>query len=243
MIYKAVKGQVSYGEAIGILLLDTYTPFIPGDVGNASTYSFPVRYKVVENFTVGRIFSHDLTAVDSLITAGKELVKEGVKAVTGDCGYMALYQKQIANELEVPVFLSSLLQVPFISSMLKADEKVGIIVANSEAFDRRLLDAVGITDDMHIKIQGLEKKKNFYQAAIIETGTLDADAVEREVVEAAMELTKDDPKVKAIILECSLLPPYGSAVQKAVNMPVFDYVTMINYVYSALVKRPFQGSM
>ncbi|WP_366921998.1 aspartate/glutamate racemase family protein [Metallumcola ferriviriculae] len=243
MIYEARPGQVSYGEAIGVLLLDTFAPFIPGDVGNASTYSFPVRYKVVKGFTAERIFNHDLTVLDSLMEAGRELVNEGVKAVTGDCGYMALYQQQLANELEVPVFLSSLLQVPFISRMLKRDEKVGIIVANSGSFNSTLLNAVGVTEDIPISIKGLEDKKNFHQAAIIETGTLDAEKIEQEVVSASRELTAQDPKVKAILLECSMLPPYGAAVQKAVNLPVFDYVTMINYVYTALIKRPFTGFM
>lgn len=52
MIYKAKKGQSSYGEAVGIFLLDTFTPFIPGDVANASSYKFPVRFQRVKGFTV-----------------------------------------------------------------------------------------------------------------------------------------------------------------------------------------------
>jgi hypothetical protein len=50
MIYHARKGQVSSGEAIGILLLDTAVPFIPGDVANATTYDFPVCFRKVEGF-------------------------------------------------------------------------------------------------------------------------------------------------------------------------------------------------
>lgn len=77
------------------------------------------------------MFTKDLMMLDSVLEAGKELVKEGVKAVTGDCGFMAIFQKELANQLEVPVFLSSLLQLSFISRMLGDGEKVGVITSNS----------------------------------------------------------------------------------------------------------------
>lgn len=243
MVYRARKGQVSYGEAIGILMLESYAPFIPGDVGNASTYGFPVRYRTVKNFTVERLFNKDMSLLDSVIEAGEELVKDGVKAITGDCGYMALFQQELANCLEVPVFMSSLLQVPFISRMLRADEKVGIICASSNVLDPSLLEAVGIDPKISIHIRGLEDQPYFYQAAVAEVGILNSIEIEKEVISAAKQMVEKDPRVKAILLECSMLPPYGEAVQKAVNLPVFDYITMINYVYSAVVKKKYSGFM
>ncbi|PLS02481.1 aspartate/glutamate racemase family protein [Neobacillus cucumis] len=243
MIYEARKGQVSYGEAIGILLLDTFAPFIPGDVGNATTYSFPVRFRKVEGFSVTRLFNKDRTVLDSLVEACQELVSEGVKAITGDCGYMALFQKELAERVEVPIFLSSLLQVPFISNMLSEDEKVGIICADSRILDSDLLEAAGVHASIPICVSGLENKENFYKAAIEEVGTLDAKQIEKEVVSAAKQMVENNPMVKAILLECSMLPPYAASVQEAINLPVFDYITMINYVYSSVVKKRFEGYM
>ncbi|HPB84134.1 MAG TPA: aspartate/glutamate racemase family protein, partial [Spirochaetota bacterium] len=92
MIIHAKKGQTSYGEAIGILMLDTFTPFIHGDVGNAATFPFPVRYQRVEGFTVTMALKKAGSVLDSIIEAAKELEREGVKAITGDCGYMILHQ-------------------------------------------------------------------------------------------------------------------------------------------------------
>ena len=37
MIYTTQNGQVSSGEAIGILLLETAVPFIPREVANPTT--------------------------------------------------------------------------------------------------------------------------------------------------------------------------------------------------------------
>jgi len=244
MIYRARKGQASYGKVIGILLLDTtFAPYIPGDVANATTYSFPVTFKKVEGLTVKAIFSKDARFLDKVIEASKELVKEGVKAITGDCGFMAIYQKEVAEELDVPIFLSSLLQLPFLTRILGEKKKVGIITANSEALDEELLREVGVKNTDSVSIIGMENKEYFRKAIIEEEGWLDSQKIEKEVIETAKELVENDPRVKTILLECSALPPYGLAVQRAVNMPVFDYISVINYVYSGLVKRKYEGVM
>lgn len=243
MLYRARKGQTNYGEAIGILMIETFEPFIPGDVGNATTFSYPVRYRKVDGFTFQRLYDKDPALLEPILDAARELVREGVRAITGDCGFMALYQREIADALEVPVFMSSLLQIPFISATLRKDEKVGIIALDSRRLTPEFLEKIGIDPSIPVYIKGLEDKKNFHDAAIIDVGILDDEKVEAELVEAAREMVDDDPRVKAILLECSMLPPYGAAIQEAVNLPVFDFVTMIDYVFSAVVKRRFEGFM
>lgn len=242
MKYEARKGQVSYGEPIGILMLDTYTPFIPGDVGNASTYDFPVRYQTVEGLTVKRIFSKDKSAYDSLLSAAKKLTSQGVRAVTGDCGFMAIFQNRLANDLKVPVFLSSMLQVPFINKMIGKNEKVGIITANAKSLDdEKLLSEVGINHRDDLIIKGLENKENFNKSIIEEVGVLESELIKKEVVETAEDMIDENPNVKSILLECSVLPPYAKAVQDKIGLPVFDYITMINYVYSTIVQKEYKG--
>ena len=241
MIYHARKGQVSSGEAIGILLLDTSVPFIPGDVANATTYDFPVRFRKVEGFTVARAIGKDPTIYGALKTAAQELVDQGVRAVTGDCGFMALHQKRLARDLEVPVFLSSLLQIPFMLSILGEKSKVGVLTADGSSLDETLLAVVGVTDADRLVVEGLEAQPHFHRFAIQETGTLDTEKVAAEVVEAGRHLMARDKTIKALLLECSLLPPYAAALQAAVQVPVFDYITMINFVFSAVVKQPYEG--
>jgi Asp/Glu/hydantoin racemase len=243
MIYKARSGQASYGEAIGILLLDCFTPFIPGDVANATTYSFPVRFRRVEGLTTKRVLGKDPTAFEPLLEAAEELAGQGVRAITGDCGFLAIHQRRLAASIEVPVFLSSLLQISFISSLLGPDQKVGIITADSKSLDETLLKATGVKSSDNLVIRGMENQENFSKAVIEETGVLDSEKVEREAVSVAREMVAEDQEVRALLLECSCLPPYARAIQKAVELPVFDYVTMINYVHSALVREDFEGQI
>lgn len=241
MIYTTKKGQVSAGEAIGILLLETSVPFIPGDVANATTYAFPVRFQKVDGFSVRRALAKDPSVYEDLCDAAQQLVQQGVRAITGDCGFMGIHQKKLAREFKIPVFLSSLLQIPFISLVIGDKALMGVISADSKSISNDLLSAVGVSDISNLVIAGLEESRNFYRFAIEETGSLDSKAVEEEVVTLARDMVAKNPNIKALLLECSLLPPYGAAVQEAVGLPVFDYITMINFVFSAVVRQRYTG--
>ena len=245
MRYRVKTGQVSYGEAIGIVLVENYVPFIPGDVANATTYNYPVRFQRVDGLTVARIFDHDMDLLSVVQEAVRFLEREGVRAVTGDCGFLAVYQQSIARSAGIAVFLSSLMQIPFISQIIGDDGDIGVITANRDALTKQVFTGAGVPGDMlgRVRIRGMEDHSHFSDAVVRELGELDTDLIEQAVVQRAEALCRDHPRIKAILLECSLLPPYGAAVQDAVGLPVFDFVTMIDFVYSAVVKRRFTGYM
>jgi aspartate/glutamate racemase len=236
------KNQSWYGESIGILILDATYPCIPGNVGNASTFPFPVRYKVFKEASIERLIKkRDKNLVQLFIDAAIELQEEGVKAITGACGFMALFQREVSAAVNVPVFISSLLQIPFIYQIKK--QKIGIITADSKSLTPEHFISVGVTEEIPLLIGGMEDQKEFREAILEEKGTLDSDLIEREVVDVAKKLITKNPDIGALVLECSDLPPYAHAIQKEVNLPIFDFTTMIQYVHTALVRREFQGFM
>ncbi|MGK2907308.1 MAG: aspartate/glutamate racemase family protein [Desulfuromonadales bacterium] len=243
MLFQAQRNQTSYGEAIGILLLDSGAPFIQGDVGNATTYDFPVRFKRIDGLTVKHILAHDKSFVEKMIEGASELEREGVKAITGDCGFMAIYQNEVKQAVGIPVLLSSLLQIPFIKSTIPNGSKIGILTANSQALTPEVFEQTGIASEDSLVISGLENCKNFREAALEETGELDSDKIRAEMVETAMKLITRNQGIRSILLECSMLPPYAADVQKATNLPVYDFVTMINYAYSAIKTRHYADTM
>ncbi len=234
------KKQSWYGESIGILILDATYPCIPGNVGNASTFPFPVRYKVVKEASIERLIKQkDITLLEPFIDAAIELQEEGVKAITGACGFMALFQREVSDALDVPVFLSSLLQIPFIYQIKK--QKIGIITADSKSLTPEHFISVGVNKEIPLLIGGMEDQKEFREAILEEKGTLDSDLIEGEVVGVAKKLITENPDIGALVLECSDLPPYAHAIQKEVSLPIFDFTTMIQYVHTALVRKEFQG--
>jgi len=241
-VYRARRGQVAYGYSVGIVCLEYYLPFIPGDVGNASTYAFPVLYHEVKGATFDAIIVRQDPAIAPLIVeAAQELVRQGAKAVTSDCGYFGAYQREVADAVPVPVFLSRLMQASLILSTLGQSRKLAVLVANGASLSERVLERIGIVDTSRIVFRGLEDKTEFRRTVLDECGTLDVEAVEREVVDAAVEVQAEHPEVGAVLLECSDLPPYSAAVQAATGLPVFDWIGFINYVHQAVDAKPYTG--
>ena len=236
------REQAWYGESIGILILNASYPCIPGNVGNAGTFDFPVRYEKVEGASIDRLLNQqDATLVKPFTDAARNLQRAGVRAITGACGFMALFQKEVAASVDIPVFLSSLLQIPFIYKV--TGKKVGIITANASCLTEKHLENTGVTQDCPIAIAGMESQPEFKSAILEEKGTLDTVKIENEVIGVAQQLAHDNPEIGSILLECSDLPPYAAAVQDAVNLPIFDFITMINYIHSSLARMPFKGFM
>ena len=112
-------GQCVSGYSLGILVLDVAYPLIPGNVVNAHTYDFPVRVKCIKGATTERIFRGDTSLLEDFIGAAKELQSEGVRAISGACGYFANFQKDLAENLDVPVYTSALIQAPWIKKRTK----------------------------------------------------------------------------------------------------------------------------
>jgi len=199
---------------------------------------------VVKEASIERLLAkRDQTLLKPFVDAALELQEEGVKGITGACGFMALFQRDVAQALEVPVFLSSLLQIPFIYQTLRRNQKIGVITADSASLTAEHFTAVGVSPEIPLVISGMEKQKEFGEAVLKEKGTLDSRLIEREVVTVAKKMVKKNPEIGALLLECSDLPPYGHAIQKETQLPVFDFFTMIHYVHTALVRREFYGFM
>jgi Asp/Glu/hydantoin racemase len=241
-IYKVRPNAESYGHDIGILLIDCRTPFIPGDVGNASSYAFPVLYRTVPDVTLERLIEQgDLSLTDKVIAVARELEAAGVRAITSDCGYMMHFQRQVAAAVSIPVMLSSLLQLRFMASLLGDHQAIGIVCANKRRLTKELLDIAIPDARIPIHVAGLENCPNFRGPILDETDTLDSDAIEAEVVATAQALCREHPRIGAILLECSNLPPYAHAVQARTGRPVFDFLTMIDHVRAASRRSPYRG--
>jgi len=233
-------GKTIYGNFIGILMLQTRFPRIPGDIGNASTFDFPILYRIIKPATIDNIVEKtDLSLLQEFIKGAQELEREGALSITTSCGFLSIFQRELANSVMVPVFTSSLLLVPLVSRMI-GGRKVGIITANSENLTRKHLEGAGIDPSISIAIKGLEDKEEFSRMILNDSPVGNIAKIREEVKEAARELINENPDVGAIVLECANLPPYAKIIQDITNLPVFDITTLANMVYSALVRKEFK---
>lgn len=224
---------------LGILVMDAAIERIPGDAGNPATFPFPVLLRTVRGATLKRLIAEcDPALLGPFLEAGRDLVRQGVKAVTTTCGFMVLFQEELARELPVPVFTSSLLQLPFIAHTLGPLGRVGILTADAANLTAEHLRRAG-GDPGRVTIAGLEEQPAFREAIFSGTGRIDPAKVRAEVVAQAERLVAADPGIAALLFECANLPPYAAAVQRAVGLPVYDFTTMVCHVHAALVRAEY----
>ena len=221
---------------IGILMLDTTFPRILGDIGNPHTFDFPVRKKLVAGATVDRVvLKADPELLEPFIRAGLELAQGGAVALATSCGFLALFHKELTAALPIPIFTSSLLSVHLAATLLKPGQKVGILTARKASLTPRHLAGVGMGGSIPIAIQGMEGAREFTEVFINGKSTLDREACEKEMENAAKALITAHPEVGPIVLECTNMPPYAPAIRQITGRPVFDITTLLNTAAQSLM--------
>lgn len=236
-----LKGQNIAGYSIGILYNEeVWYPMLPGNVVNATTYDFPVRLMPVHGATCDRLFAGDPTLYDDVLRAARALEKEGVRAISSACGFYGNWQARLAADMDIPVAISSLVQVPMVAALLKPEQKIGVLTASKAGVTPELLNSCGIHNHDQLAVKDMYYAPQF-SAIVQDRGSFDNGVVKREIVTAAKELLAENPDMGAIVLECSDMPPYASLIQAETQLPVFDFITLIKWLHSATQQRPYRG--
>jgi hypothetical protein len=211
---------------LGVVMLETRFPRPPGDIGNPRTFAFPVRYRTVHGASPRRVVvERDRALLAPFIDAARALEGEGVAAVTTSCGFLALFQQEMAAALAVPVWTSSLLLVAEIEAGWRDGCRVGVVTADAASLTAEHLRAVGARADT--PLEGLAIDSRFRATVLEDRAELDVDEAERATVAAAQRLIARHPEVAAIVLECTNMPPYADAVRAATGRPVHDITTLV----------------
>lgn len=225
---------------IGVLCLETAFTKIAGHIRNPATFDFPVTYRVVTGATPERVVRQgDPRLLEPFIEAARELESDGVAAITSGCGFLVLFQQELADAVSVPLYASSLIQLPMVHRMLACDQQVGLLVASKESLTRRHLAAIG-GDCVPVCVAGLSGRPEFREVMLEGRRTeLDVGRLRDEVLAEAEGLAADHPRMGALIIECTDLVPFAHAVQARIGLPVFDIVTLTRMVHASLVREPF----
>jgi Asp/Glu/hydantoin racemase len=220
---------------LGVLMLDTRFPRVVGDIGHPGTFAFPVRYATVRGASPRRVVvERDPRLVAPFVAAARELEDEGVAAIATSCGFLAVFQRELAASVAVPMWTSSLLLVAELEAGLAAGERVGVVTADAASLTADHLRAVGARDDT--PIEGLALDSRFRATLLDDLDTLDEGEARRATVAAAERLVERRPHVRAIVLECTNLPPYADAVRDATGLPVHDITTLVRSRFGTATK-------
>jgi Asp/Glu/hydantoin racemase len=232
-------GKAIYGAPLGILMLEATFPRIPGDMGNATTWPFPVLYRVVSGASPEKVVLQGAAGLlPDFVAAARELVRLGAEAITTNCGFLSLFQRELAEAVAAPVATSSLMQVPWVQATLPPGKRVGVVTVSKKSLTPKHLEAAGVALDT--PIAGTENGTEFFRVLIEGAKTdMDIAAAERDVVGAGVDLVARHPEIGALVLECTNMPPYAAALAEAVRLPVYDIYSMITWFYAGLRPRVF----
>ena len=235
----ATGGKAIYGAPLGILMLEAKFPRIPGDMGNAGTWPFPVLYRVVRGASPERVVLNGAAGLlDDFLAAAADLVAQGAEAITTNCGFLSLFQREIAAHVQVPVATSALLQVPWVQATLPPGKRVGIITVSAQSLTPRHLEAAGVPADT--PFIGTEDGREFFRVLIRgEKQNMDIGLAAADILEAGRTLVRRHPDIGAIVLECTNMPPYAHALREVLGLPVYDIYSLITWLHAGLRPRDF----
>ena len=236
-------GYTNYGQDIGILMLDTKFPRIPGDIGNARSYEgIPIRYKIVKNAVTSKIMGKepDAELIKPFIEAARELEAEGVKAITTSCGFLAAFQRILADSVNIPVFSSTLILAPLIRAMINKNKKIGIFTERAWNMNENHFIKCGWSSkDIPVCVSGMPEGSPF-PALFIDGGLEEKrEVLEECMIDLAKRHMKEHPDTGAIIFECTNFGPFSRQVQDIAQVPVFGINQLIEYIASCVNIRSY----
>lgn len=234
----AYGGKNFYGAAVGILMLETRFPRVHGDIGNGATWPFPVMLRSVRGASLDQVVNKRADGLlDAFVKAGVDLIAQGADGITTSCGFMSLFQQELAEQLPVPVASSSLMQVSLVNRMLGGGKRAGVITVKKQSLSEDHLRSVGVPLDT--PIMGTEHGVEFTRAVLEDEERLNTRLATEDLVNAGLMLKENHPEVGAIILECTNMAPYAAAIRQVTGLPVYSIYSFIQWFQAGLLPRQF----
>ncbi|WP_170759818.1 aspartate/glutamate racemase family protein [Ruegeria lacuscaerulensis] len=229
----ATGGKSVYGASVGILMLDARFPRIPGDMGNALTWPFPVHYRIVRNASPDLVVRRKAEGMlGAFIDAARELVDDGVDGITTNCGFLSLLQKELTEAVPVPVVTSSLMQVEMVNRLLPAGRRAGVLTISASTLTEDHLRSAQVPEGT--PIGSTEGGQEFTRVILNNELTMDVEKAREDNVEAALAMQKEHPDLGALVLECTNMCPYAADIRAATGLPVYSVVSLVSWFQAGL---------
>lgn len=232
-------GTLYYDMPVGILCLESLFPKPRGHLRNPLTFDFPTVTRLIRGVDIPRLlFNPSPDLIEPFIEGARELERDGVKAITGSCGFMARFQDCLAQAVRVPVFMSSLLQLPLVRLMHGVAARIGVLTASMHALTEQHF-ANCATPMSSVFIQGMEGNQEFWETIIEgKRHDFDLELLEKEIVSTAYAFCQEQD-LDALVLECTDLSAFSSSIQEAIHLPVYDINSLIEYTYYAVCRPKY----
>jgi len=218
---------------LGILMLEGKMADVPGCMACEATFPYPVVRRVVAGSRTPLTAEDAWAMLPLYVETARQLAREGVAAITANCGLIALMQRELAAAVPVPVVTSALLLVPAIHRMI-GGRRVGILTFHTSAVGERNYQASGWSAaDIPVALAGVGQCESWLE--FLRTKEVPAELHARltaDLVGVVRRMLDEHPDVGALVSECTMLPACLEAVREAVPLPLFDILTILDLAMS-----------
>lgn len=213
------------------MLLETRFARPRGDIGNAGTFDGGALFETVRAATVDRVLrgdARDPALAGSFRAARDRLVARGARMITTSCGLLVFHQDSLARDCPVPFTASSLFQVPLRQRQFG---RVGVIGLLRGSITPAHLAAAGVGGG--VPVGALDDDAHLLSVLRADDPDLPIDKAraEADLVAAGRALMTEAPDLRALVLECTNLPPYKDALQAALGVPVFGFLDWLEAIH------------
>ena len=219
---------------LSLLQLDTGFPRIAGDIGCRDTFRAELDIHVLEDLSVARVVTPAPQA-DDMDRLGAVLAGTQGDVITTSCGFLSVWQDQLAALAPAPFVSSALHALP---SILKRYEASDLAILT---FDAATLRSPAFAPSLHGfdgPVAGLADGSHLKQVIAEDLPRLDAARAEAEITDLVAGLVARH-RPKALLLECTNLPPYKPALAARFDLEIFDILTLIDSVKPDIVEPAF----
>lgn len=224
------SGHLYYDTPVGILCLDTRFPKPPGQIRNPLTFDFPVVCRVLRGVGAQEILAGTAAQLKTMVVdAARELERDGARVIAGSCGFMALFQRAVAEAVSIPAPMSSLTQISLIHTLHGPNCRIGVLTAHASALTREHFRQAGVSDAQYaaLTIAGMETCPVFKKTILDGSAdVMDTDALSAEILDAVQSLLRTAP-LDALLFECTDLSAFAGTMQKVAPVPIYDINSLI----------------
>jgi hypothetical protein len=216
------KATTESAGFLGVLMLDTRFPRLPGDVGHPDAFGVPTSWRVVKGAWPDKVVQsaaglRAARVATAFVQVVRNMEKEGALTITTSCGFLVLLQKELQAAIKVPVITSSLMQLP---ALLAAEPRVGVLTISSGKLGIEHLRAAGVLRDRlkDVVVEGVDPAGEFAMSILGNRETMEVAKAGADVVAAAVALKQREPLLQSVVLECTNMPPHRLAIEAATGM-------------------------
>ena len=224
------KSSRSAGESspVGVLLLESTYMDLPGGMGRADSFDFRVIQEPVSGAQTEIIASSRFAALkDGYVAAALKLRDSGVSMITANCGFSVAFQEPVANAVGLPTMMSSLMLAPLLDRIFNS--QIGILTFSAADIDQTRRAAAGWSADMNPAIADVSKSAAWMAMRSRTRPELDYARMEEDLHDVARRLC-DEHNPKAILVECTAMLPFETALHGWTNLPIFGVTTFLHYL-------------